>query len=51
MPTNCPIEMDSTRFISSAGHPIVWTRKSSGYNNIVVMNNEQIAVMNACSMY
>ncbi|GEM_PF-5778209 len=44
MPTNCPIEMDSTRFISSAGHPIVWTRKSSGYNNIVVMNNEQIAV-------
>ena len=44
MPTNCPIEMDSTRFMSSAGRPLVWTRNSSGYNNIVVMNDEQIAV-------
>jgi hypothetical protein len=36
--------MDSKRFMSSSGHPIVWTRNSSGCNNIVVMNDEQIAV-------
>jgi hypothetical protein len=36
--------MDSTRLLPSTGHPIVWTRNSRGYNNIVVMNDDQIAV-------
>lgn len=42
------VEMASARFFTSSDPegtpPLVWTRDSKGFNNIVVMSNQQIAV-------